>query len=178
MKEGNSNVGHRGAFSRSNIHNTVSPPALNCCTSSPHLSLALHCLPGLHSSEGSAPPPSVFTSKLLDLNMCVGANGKSLSFIQSFIPTWRHAQRSGSAPEIAPIVHHGITSSFESVPPPVLLSAHPSLPLSSPLGTLDANQCLPCCLCRDEEKGKKMWSKYLEREDSKIVGEFRKNPDV
>ena len=24
---------------------------------------------------------------------------------------------------------------------------------------------------RDEEKGKKMWSKYLEREDSKIVGE-------
>ena len=27
-------------------------------------------------------------------------------------------------------------------------------------------------MCRDEEKGKKMWSKYLEREDSKIVGGY------
>lgn len=27
-----------------------------------------------------------------------------------------------------------------------------------------------CSMFRDEEKGKKMWSKYLEREDSKIVG--------
>ncbi|CAF88207.1 unnamed protein product, partial [Tetraodon nigroviridis] len=29
--------------------------------------------------------------------------------------------------------------------------------------------CVCACLSRDEEKGKKMWSKYLEREDSKIV---------
>lgn len=26
---------------------------------------------------------------------------------------------------------------------------------------------------RDEEKGKKMWSKYLEREDSKVVGKSK-----
>lgn len=26
--------------------------------------------------------------------------------------------------------------------------------------------------CSDDEKGKKMWSKYLEREDSKIVGMY------
>lgn len=29
--------------------------------------------------------------------------------------------------------------------------------------------------CSDDEKGKKMWSKYLEREDSKIVGMLTKS---
>lgn len=95
------------------------------------------------------------------------------SFILSF-PGGATLQQSGSAPEIAAVVHHVITSSPESVPPPVLCSTHPSSPVVVlHLGHLTpiSVSCVACC--RDEEKGKKMWSKYLEREDSKIVGESR-----
>ncbi|XP_060901977.1 ubiquitin carboxyl-terminal hydrolase 2a isoform X1 [Labrus mixtus] len=41
-----------------------------------------------------------------------------------------------------------------------------------PRGTADDFDHLPFSTFRDEEKGRKMWSKYLEREDSKIVDLF------
>lgn len=127
-----SNLGHRGAFLLK----------YSCCgfTSCPEpLPVVTSAQPGAplpprasRASEGVGASPLGFHLKTTGLNACVsaGASGKSLLFIHSFPRRATHVRRSGSAPEIASVVHHVITSSPKSVPPPppppILFSTTPT----------------------------------------------------